>query len=196
MYQRIIKTPDVERLKQRARKLKREKSISHIQALDKVAKDVGFNHWHDVVKSNSLIIPAEKAIADGVVIAFDLKQGMDVDTSDGMLIRDDQLISLVENQLCEIYSNVIAEHDEQRRKYKDYFNKEDLEQHLLERCWDLMYFRVAPGFVNTLDEAFHLAGKYSFWMPLYIWMNGEICDTEHVNEPGVRFYGPWKVTTG
>ena len=92
MYQRIIKTPDVERLKQKARKLKRDKSIPHTQALDEVAKDVGFNHWHDVVKSNSLIIPAEKAIADGVVMAFDIKDGMDIDTSDGILVELQRLV--------------------------------------------------------------------------------------------------------
>ena len=47
---KIISSATVERLKQKARKLKREKSIPHTQALDEIAVSAGFNHWHQVVQ--------------------------------------------------------------------------------------------------------------------------------------------------
>lgn len=40
---KIISSATVERLKQKARKLKREKSIPHTQALDEIAISVGFH---------------------------------------------------------------------------------------------------------------------------------------------------------
>ncbi|HBK7822129.1 TPA: plasmid-related protein, partial [Vibrio cholerae] len=49
---KIISSATVERLKQKARKLKREKPITHTQALDEVAVSAGFNHWHQVVQAN------------------------------------------------------------------------------------------------------------------------------------------------
>lgn len=193
MYQRIIKTPDVERLKQKARKLKREKSIPHTQALDEVAKEARFNHWHDVVQSNSLIIPAEKAIADGVVMAFDVKDGMDIDTSDGILVEDDLLLFLTQNQLYEIYSNFIEEDDEQGRKLKDIYPEKELKGYFVDEC-SFMFFRLEPGTVHTLDEVLALARKNSFWPPFYIWIKGEIFDTRNMpaqddngNVVGVRF---------
>lgn len=179
MYHRMIKTPDVQRLKQKARILKREKSISHTHALDEVSKDNGFNHWHDVVQSNALIIPAEKAIADGVVMAFDVKDGMDIDTSDGILIQDDLLLFLTQNQLYEIYSNFIEEDDEQGRKLKDIYPEKELKGYFVSEC-DFMFFRIEPGSVNTIDEALALARKYSFWPPFYIWIKGEIFDTRNM----------------
>lgn len=38
-------------------------------------------------------------------MAFDVKDGMDVDTSDGVLIEDHFLEMLTEKQLFEIYAN-------------------------------------------------------------------------------------------
>ena len=96
---KIISSASVERLKQKARKLKREKSIPHTQALDEVAVSAGFNHWHQVVQANDLLKPSEVALSSGCVMAFDVKDGMDVDTSDGVLIEDHFLEMLTEKQL-------------------------------------------------------------------------------------------------
>lgn len=59
---KIISSATVERLKQKARKLKREKSIPHTQALDEIAISVGFHHWHQVVQANDLLKPSSGVI--------------------------------------------------------------------------------------------------------------------------------------
>lgn len=51
-------------------------------------------------------------------MAFDVKDGMDVDTSDGVLIEDHFLEMLTEKQLFEIYANSPDEEDEQNRPLK------------------------------------------------------------------------------
>ena len=60
---KIISSASVERLKQKARKLKREKSIPHTEALDEIAVSAGFNHWHQVVQAND----ATETIRSGII---------------------------------------------------------------------------------------------------------------------------------
>ncbi len=115
---KIISSATVERLKQKARKLKREQSITHTEALDEIAISVGFNHWHQVVQANDVLKPSEVALSSGCVMAFDVKDGMDVDTSDGVLIEDHFLEMLTEKQLFEIYANSPDEDDEQKQTAK------------------------------------------------------------------------------
>lgn len=123
---KIISSATVERLKQKARKLKREKSIPHTQALDEIAVSAGFNHWHQVVQANDALKPSEVALSSGCVMAFDVKDGMDVDTSDGVLIEDHFLEMLTEKQLFEIYVNSPDEDDEQNRPIKETLSDSEL----------------------------------------------------------------------
>ncbi len=59
----LITSSDVEKLKQRARKLKRESGILHREALDQVAKAVRFYHWHHVSDSAKAFEPTEPSIS-------------------------------------------------------------------------------------------------------------------------------------
>lgn len=83
-----ITAQNVQRLKQKARQLKRESELSHTEALEKVALELGFNHWHHVVKSHENILPAETALKEGYVVAYDFKDGMEISGSDGTLIEN------------------------------------------------------------------------------------------------------------
>ncbi|MBK7531513.1 hypothetical protein [Piscinibacter sp.] len=51
---RYIPTPDetVERLKKQAKKLQRSGAGKHVELLNRVAKQAGYDHWHHVVKCN------------------------------------------------------------------------------------------------------------------------------------------------
>jgi len=191
---KIISSASVERLKQKARKLKREKSIPHTQALDEVAVSAGFNHWHQVVQANDLLKPSEVALSSGCVMAFDVKDGMDVDTSDGVLIEDHFLEMLTEKQLFEIYANSPDEDDEQNRPLKETLSDSELHEYFRDDC-SFMYFRLAEPHANKpLKEVLALIRQYSFWMPQYIWLQGHLIDTYHLpaedengNTVGVRF---------
>ena len=190
---KVISTPNVERMKQKARKLKREKAITHTQALDEVAKAARFNHWHEVVQANAHFIPAETALAKGYVLAFDTKDGMDIDTSDGVLIEDHLLEMLTQNQLFEIYSNFIDEEDEKRRPYKEIYPDDELRENFVDEA-TFMFFRLNNAKDKSLKDVLTLAREYSFWPPYYIWLKGELFDTRDLpaedsdgNTVGVRF---------
>lgn len=190
---KVISTQNVERMKQKARKLKREKAITHTQALDEVAKKARFNHWHEVVQANAHFIPAETALAEGCVLAFDTKDGMDIDTSDGVLIEDDLLEMLTQHQLFEIYCNFIDEEDEKRRPYKEIYPDDELRENFVDES-TFMFFRLKDATNKSLKDVLILAREYSFWPPYYIWLKGELFDTSDLpvedsngNTVGVRF---------
>lgn len=190
---KVISTQNVERMKQKARKLKRDKAITHIQALDEVAKKARFNHWHEVVQANAHFIPAENALAEGCVLAFDTKDGMDIDTSDGVLIEDHLLEMLTQHQLFEIYSNFIDEEDEKRRPYKEIYPDDELRENFVDEA-TFMFFRLNNAKDKSLKDVLTLAREYSFWPPYYIWLKGELFDTRDLpaedsdgNTVGVRF---------
>lgn len=192
-YIKIITTKNVELMKQKARKLKHEKSIPHTQALYEVAKAARFNHWHEVVKANAHFKPAEAALTDGCVLAFDVKDGMDIDTSDGTLIEDHLLEILTQDQLFEIYKNFIEEDDEQGRALKDIYSDKELREFFVSEC-DFMYFRLTNTKYKTINDVLALTRQYSFWPPYYIWLKGELYDTRDLpaqdvdgNTLGVRF---------
>lgn len=190
---KIISSASVERLKQKARKLKREKSITHTQALDEIAVSAGFNHWHQVVQANDRLKPSEVALSSGCAMAFDVKDGMEI-TSDDVLIEDHFLEMLTEAQLFEIYANSLDEDDEQNRPLKETLSASELRGYFQDHC-SYMYFRLAESHANKpLKEILALIRQYSFWMPEYIWLQGHLIDTYHLpaedengNTVGVRF---------
>lgn len=61
---------DVSKLKQKARRIKRQFDISHTEALDLVAKQAGFDHWKAVTEAADRYAPLAKALSCGLVVAY------------------------------------------------------------------------------------------------------------------------------
>lgn len=95
-------------------------------------------------------------------MAFDVKDGMDVDTSDGVLIEDHFLEMLTEKQLFEIYASSPDEDDEQNRPLKETLSDSELHEYFRDYC-SFMYFRLAEPHANKpLKEVLALIRQYSF----------------------------------
>lgn len=73
MQHLYISTKDVERLKQKARELKRATNISHHVALDEIAKQHGFNHWHHIHNQTNLLSWLKMLFLKGVCWLLMLK---------------------------------------------------------------------------------------------------------------------------
>lgn len=43
---------NIDWLKRQAKKLKKEKGITHAKSLDLIAKSKGYNNWKDLIKNN------------------------------------------------------------------------------------------------------------------------------------------------
>jgi len=83
----FVTSDELEKLKQRARKLKREQKIPHYEALELVARSARFANWHQVVEAHKAMQPTEHAVRDGVVIAMDVKEAVNMGAGIDLGIR-------------------------------------------------------------------------------------------------------------
>lgn len=172
----IIPTHAVEHLKKQAKRLKKEHDISHTEALERVAKQIDFEHWHALTLANKKIQPAESAFKDGCVLVFDIKEGMDV-SSNKMLVQDSMLEIVCEKAMDRIYCNMLDEDDLRGRTYEQTLTLEELEENIRE-C-DYVFFRLSESAFkqcSSLEQVMDLVSEYSFWPPLYVFIKGKLFD--------------------
>ncbi|MDP3333310.1 MAG: hypothetical protein Q8S55_15240 [Methylococcaceae bacterium] len=185
----------VELLKQKARKLKTETNISHVKALDEVAKQLKFDHWHHVCEQHKLIEPTETAFFTGLIIAFDIKDALEFDDSDGLFLlhEDDVAAYFCYDDLLREFSESI---DDDGIALKALKSKEDIiEEFELYEINDYGFLRFTGcALPNSLDDVLRLVSERSFWPPIYVWFKGTFYDTfsqpalsENGEIVGVRF---------
>jgi len=107
----LIFTPssNVEKFKQKARKLKKEQGLSHHEALDQVAKEFHYHHWHHVIEMATITAPSEIAYHDGLLVAFDIKEAASFD--DELFIYDSYAPIFCEKELWKSYLEIEDEED-------------------------------------------------------------------------------------
>lgn len=178
----------VEKLKQKARKLKKEQGLSHHEALDQVAKKLHYHHWHHVIEMAAITAPTEDAYRNGFLVAYDSSEA---DLDSDFLVEDDLSWYFCEEELWKTYLEIEDEedpefHDLPEQKQREYF---------MDFINDLVFFRyVGEKIPNSVDDALKLTNECSFWSPMYIWIKGQIYDTYGApatdpdgNIVGVRF---------
>jgi hypothetical protein len=175
-----ITTKVVELYKQKARKLKVEKNIPHAQALDEIAKQAKFNHWHHVCEQHKLVEPTEKAFFSGLIIALDIKDALDFDDSDGLFAFDEGGLAeyFCYDDLLREYSESVDDEDG-GIQLKDLESKEQIiEDFELGEIsnYGLLRF-TGDALPESLDEVLRLVRERSFWPPTYIWFKGTFYDT-------------------
>jgi hypothetical protein len=186
----IIFTParHVEILKQKARTLKKEQGISHHEALEQIAKQFHYHHWHHVTEMAVITVPSEAAYRNGLLLAFDVKEA---DSLDDEVFTEASFGSfLCRDELWKIY----LEMDEEDEAFHEL---PELEQQVYFEHFmnDLVFFRCDD--INTpatIEEALKFINEHSFWMPSYVWFKGKLYDTYGLpatdpdgNVVGVRF---------
>jgi len=174
---KVVTSNTVSHLKQKAKALKREKNISHLEALDAVAISAGFNHWHDVTQANERLKPAETSFMKGCVFAFDIKDGLDIDSDGGILIHDQFLELFCDKSLFKYFCQMCKEDDPDAFELD---SEEDIREEFKE-CFDFMFFRLRDDLANkTVKECIALASKESFFSPHILWHNQVMVDTYNV----------------
>jgi hypothetical protein len=171
----IVTTPDVERLKKHAKILKKEESITHSEALERVAKQVGFDHWHDVTISNKKIRPAEEAFKKGCVIGFDVKDGLNI-FSDDFLIQDNLLEVVGEKHIFKACCNTIDPDDSKGRAFKETLSSEELEEYFRED-YSFFYFRLSDKVYlqnPTIKMILNFVLSYSYFPPMICFIDGKL----------------------
>lgn len=171
----IITSANVEKLKKRAKTLKQEKSITHTEALDLIAKESGFEHWHHVIISNKKIKTSEDTFQNGCVMGFDPKDGLDI-LSDDQLIRDDLLEIICKKPLYKDYCNTIDSEDPKGRTLKETLTPSELEEYFRDD-FSYVFFRLSDKVLKentTIKQIVKLIQRYSFWQPMFMFINGKL----------------------
>jgi len=188
----IVSSANVERLKQKARKLKKDSGIPHHEALDQIALKSGFNHWHHVSESAKTFEPTEKAYFFGVIIAMDIKDAQDFRDPTGRFIEDELAFSLCADDIYRYIreadeDGVLADDD------PDY--EEDKQEWMADGLMNFTFFRFTPAKLPaSIDDVVTMSGECSFWLPVFIWYKGALHESpsdqaldENGNVAGIRF---------
>jgi len=172
----LIASSDVEKLKQRARKLKRESGISHHEALDQVAKSAGFEHWHNVSDSAKAFEPTEQSYYFGVMIAMDVKDADDFHDPSGRFVEDPHAYILCAN---DIYTFVREQEEEDGEiDTNDPSYQEDLEEWASDMLMNYVFYRfTGPEIPASAEYVVKLVRDCCFWPPQFIWCKGTFLES-------------------
>ncbi len=175
-----IPTKALEKLKQKARNIKRERNIPHHEALEIVAQEAGLQNWHQVTNAVDATKPAERAFTSGCVIAMDMKQGQDFNSDDGIFIEDQFLCFYAQKTLYENFINAVDEYDDRNepdRKRCEIHSEDELREWFGDEMDNTMFFRLTKADVDSIKELLMLVRERSFWPPRFVWIKGEFFDT-------------------
>ncbi|MEN3159500.1 hypothetical protein ABC502_14060 [Alkalimonas sp. NCh-2] len=174
----VISKIDIEKFKQQARKIKREKKISHQQALDAIAVQMKFNHWKHLLSWREKSEEIEWAFHKGCVMAFD--SGEQVDIDDGSIIEIDRsaFAYLFEQELRKLYGQLIDEDSEDRLLMKDTHTASELDLFISDEVEGMDFYRVAPSvYFRSLKQALKIVQDRCFWLPNMMLYRGCLIDT-------------------
>ena len=170
----IVPNVTLEKFRQKARKLKRESGISHTQALDQVAICNGFKHWHQVVESAKLTSVTENAFFNGLIIAMDVKDGLEFKDTKNRFVEDFQFCYLVEQKFFDLYANA---EDEDGIKHNTYMSNEEMKQIVDEDMMNYIFFRFEGEVLpEDIPSVLKIVEECSYWPPMYFWFKGQFID--------------------
>lgn len=174
----IIPSAAVEKLKQKARTLKRSTGTPHHKALDLVAQGSGFNHWHHVAESAKNFEPSEQAYYFGLIIAMDIKDAQDFSDASGKFVEDDLMFSLCYDDL---HQDLCLSIDEDGDPMHEKYSEERLTEIVQDDLINYVFFRYTGGDIpNSVESAIDMVRECSFWPPHLVWLRGEMYDSYDV----------------
>lgn len=180
----LIQQKVVSRLKQRARRMKRDQSIPHHEALQLVAKAAGFDNWLQVVESAESCRPTEEAFRLGFLIAFDPSELPDIEDEAFPFHWDPYAFDLLKPELLKCCGSQADEEDPEDRPMSETMDPEELLAYF-EADWSSMYFlRLKyPQQASSIEVLMKLVTKHSFWLPRFVFEKGRILDTYGLQVP-------------
>lgn len=169
--QYLISSADVEKLKQNARRLKKETGIPHHEALDQVAKKAGLDHWHHLAESAKAFAPTEHAYHFGVIIALDVKNGLEFRDPSGSFVEDSFADALCAGDIYEFVRT--TEEEDEEIDTADPTYQEDLKEWASDMSMNFMFFRyTGADLPASVENVVKLATEHCYWPPEFIWYKG------------------------
>lgn len=189
----IASSKTVQKLKQKARQLKRKNQITHTEALELAALEAGFANWRQVTQANALILSAEHALRSGSIIGLDVKDGMDYFesiTEDGTFVYDELLpIVCADSLRGSMLSNPDPD-DESGRLPGETMTNDEFEEWFHTCLNNNVYFRLSEAVIaHSIDQIVTLLKERCFWPAFYIWFRGDLYDFEKGYEDPLPVFG-------
>ena len=178
--QRIYLVPQeaISRLKQRARRIKREKDIPHHEALEITAKAAGFDNWHQVAEAAEQCKPIEDAYRRGFLLAFDPSEVPDTEDEDSPTQMGALRLRASARSTFENYASQLDEEDPAERPISETLDPLDLKEYFSDDWSSMYFFRLKhPEQVTTIEHVLSLVSKHSFWHPRFVFSKGNLVDT-------------------
>lgn len=174
----LIQQEAISRFKQRARRMKREKDISHHDALEVTANAAGFDNWHQVAEAAEKCKPIEDAYRRGFLLAFDPSEVPDTEDENSPLKWEPYAFDLLQDRLFENYASQLDQEDPDERPISETLNPSDLKEYFSDDWGSMYFFRLKrSGHVATIEQLLSLVSKHSFWPPHFVFFKGKLVNT-------------------
>ncbi|HHL2168712.1 TPA: hypothetical protein ACQ3YX_001061 [Pseudomonas aeruginosa] len=174
----LVSQKAISRLKQRARRLKREKDIPHHEALEITAKTAGFDNWHQAAEAAEKCKPIEDAYFRGFLLAFDPSEVPDTEDEGPPLRWEPYAFNLLQDRLFENYASQPDEEDPDERPISETLDPSDLKEYFSDDWGSMYFFRLKRSDqVTTIEQLLSLVSKHSFWSPRFVFFKGKLADT-------------------
>lgn len=165
----LVSQNAISRLKQRARRMKREKDIPHYEALEITAKAAGFDNWHQAAEAAEKCKPIEEAYLRGFLLAFDPSEVPDTENEDSSLKWEPYAFELLQDRLFENYASQLDEEDPAERPISETLDPQDLKEYFSDDWSSMYFFRLKRSDqVTTIEQLLSLVSKHSFWPPRFV----------------------------
>lgn len=170
----IVFHAGIEKLKQKARKLKRDGGIPHHEALDQVAQSAGFNHWHHISEAAKAFKPTEQAYNFGVIIAMDVKDAEAFQDTSGTFVEDEFAFALCAE---DIFENLCEEVDDNGVPLLDQYDEVELKEWAQDEIMNYIFYRfTGKDIPERAEDVVDRVRQHSFWPPRLIWLRGVLQD--------------------
>lgn len=174
----MILSSDIERFKQRARKLKKNTQITHTEALDIVAQEAGLNHWHHATQLNKSASEMETAFRDGCIVAYDIKYGLDIGEGNEILTYHRFLDFIMQKPLFNAWADSPDVDDPLGRTPRESKSESELEIDFLDNDSYFFYSLKAEVSSKPLADILDVIAEAAFFMPDYLWVKGKMVDIQ------------------
>lgn len=162
--------------KQQARALKRSTGLMHHEALDSVAKSIGFENWHQVVSEAKLNQTTETSYRSGLLVAYDVKHAMDDWIPDSSFVEDWRAHHFCEKDILAWYRRGDDEAEGEEKEAIPSDPDEYLEQ-FEEWLINVTLFRYrGPTIPATPRATLPILNERCFFAPMFFWLRGEFID--------------------
>ena len=174
----LISAQSLSKLKQRARDIKRSSDLSHTQALDLLAKNMGTGGWKQVSDAAARYRPFENALSGGLIAAYDRSESPDPDRFDRRMHYWPLGLG------AGLYQDIInwwadqpadCEDDSECRPNREVLTEQEIHDACRELYGEMQVF-IIPSLPSDLSLDKSLEGliyQSSFFSPCFIWLRGD-----------------------